>query len=102
MAYENYESLRIRVDAGIARLTMDHPPINLLDLTLIAELDRIGREVEADDSVRVVVLDSADPEFFAAHQGTGFKGSGQRSHGRWLINRVSGHPAPKHPDREHR
>jgi enoyl-CoA hydratase/carnithine racemase len=67
MAYENYESLRIRVDAGIARVTMDHPPINLLDLTLIAELDRMGREVEADDSVRVVVLDSADPEFFAAH-----------------------------------
>ncbi len=44
---------------------MDHPPVNLLDLTLIAELDRIGREVEADDSVRVMVLDSADPEFFA-------------------------------------
>ncbi len=67
MAYENYESLRVRLDDGIARVTMDHPPINLLDLTLIAELDRIGREVEVDDSVRVVVLDSADPEFFAAH-----------------------------------
>jgi enoyl-CoA hydratase/carnithine racemase len=67
MAYENYESLRIRIDDGIARVTMDHPPVNLLDLTLIAELDRISREVEADDSVRVVVLDSADPEFFAAH-----------------------------------
>ena len=67
MAYENYEALRIRIDDGIARVTMDHPPVNLLDLTLIAELDRIGREVEADDSVRVIVLDSADPEFFAAH-----------------------------------
>jgi enoyl-CoA hydratase/carnithine racemase len=67
MAYENYEALRIGVEGGIARVTMDHPPINLLDLTLIAELDRVGRELEADDSVRVVLLDSADPEFFSAH-----------------------------------
>jgi enoyl-CoA hydratase/carnithine racemase len=67
MAYDDYQALRISVDGGIARVTMDHPPINLLDITLIFELGRIGREVEADDSVRVVVPDSADREFFAAH-----------------------------------
>ena len=67
MAYDSYEALRVRVDGGIARATIDHPPINLLDLPLIIELDRFSREVEADDAVRVVVLDSADPEFFAAH-----------------------------------
>jgi enoyl-CoA hydratase/carnithine racemase len=67
MAYDGYEALRITVAGGIARAAIDHPPINLLDLTLILELDRFGREVEADDTVRVVVLDSADPEFFAAH-----------------------------------
>jgi enoyl-CoA hydratase/carnithine racemase len=67
MAYADYQALRITVDEGIARATMDHPPINLLDITLILDLDRFGREVEADSSVRVVVLDSADPEFFAAH-----------------------------------
>jgi enoyl-CoA hydratase/carnithine racemase len=67
MAYDNYEALRIVVGQGIARATIDHPPINLLDLALIIELDRFGREVEADDAVRVVILDSADPEFFAAH-----------------------------------
>ena len=47
--------------------TIDHPPINLFDLALMLELDRLGREVEADDSVRVVVVDSADPDFFIAH-----------------------------------
>ncbi len=67
MAYEDYQALRISVDQRIARVTIDHPPINLLDLTLILELDRFGREVTADSSVRVVLLDSADPEFFAAH-----------------------------------
>ena len=67
MAYDNYQTLRISVDRGIARATIDHPPINLLDLALIIDLSRFSSEVEADDSVRVVILDSADPEFFAAH-----------------------------------
>jgi enoyl-CoA hydratase/carnithine racemase len=67
MAYDDYKALRIRVGGGIARATIDHPPINLLDGALIVELARFGLEVEADDSVRVVILDSADPEFFAAH-----------------------------------
>jgi enoyl-CoA hydratase/carnithine racemase len=30
-------------------------------------MDRVGREIEADPAVRVVVFDSADPEFFIAH-----------------------------------
>jgi enoyl-CoA hydratase/carnithine racemase len=67
VAYDNYQTLRISVDRGIARATIDHPPINLLDLALIIDLARFSSEVEADDSVRVVILDSADPEFFAAH-----------------------------------
>src|SRR5439155_427074 len=36
-------------------------------LALMRELDRIGKELEADDAVRVVVFDSADPDFFIAH-----------------------------------
>ena len=67
MAYDDYSCLRVRVEGGIARATIDHPPINLLDLALIVELDRFGRQVESDDSIRVLILDSADPEFFAAH-----------------------------------
>jgi len=67
MTYEGYEALRIAVGDGVARVTIDHPPINLFDLPLMLELDRFGREVEADESVRVVVADSADPDFFIAH-----------------------------------
>ena len=37
MTYESYETLRIRVDAGIARAT-----INLLDLPLILDIDCFG------------------------------------------------------------
>jgi enoyl-CoA hydratase/carnithine racemase len=67
MAYEGYECLRIRRDAGVAFVTIDHPPINLFDLALIQEMDRVGRELADDAEIRVVVLDSANPDFFIAH-----------------------------------
>jgi enoyl-CoA hydratase/carnithine racemase len=67
MTYDGYQALRIQVDGGVAFVTIDHPPINLLDLALIQELDRAGRALESDPAVRVVVLESADPEFFIAH-----------------------------------
>lgn len=47
--------------------TIDHPPINLLDLDLIAAFVNLGEEAVADDTVRVLVVDSADDEFWVAH-----------------------------------
>jgi enoyl-CoA hydratase/carnithine racemase len=47
--------------------TFDHPPINLIDRDTIGELDKLISELEADRDVRVVVFDSADPEYFLAH-----------------------------------
>src|SRR6059036_564189 len=67
MAYTGYECLEIRVDRRVATVTIDHPPINLFDLTLIQEMDRVGRELEADGDVRVAVFQSANPDFFIAH-----------------------------------
>jgi enoyl-CoA hydratase/carnithine racemase len=66
-AYQDYECLRISAAEGICRATIDHPPINLLDLDLILELGRLATEVAADEQVRVLIVDSADPDFFIAH-----------------------------------
>lgn len=66
MAYE-YQSLKVRVERGVAWVTIDNPPINLFDLTLMRDMDALGKEVEADGEVRVVVFQSANPEFFIAH-----------------------------------
>jgi enoyl-CoA hydratase/carnithine racemase len=62
-----YRCLRLETREGVATLTLDHPPINLFDAELIAEMDRAGRALEADPEVRVVVVRSADPDFFIAH-----------------------------------
>lgn len=67
MSYDDYECLRVEVDRGVATVTLDHPPINLFDLRLMREIDRLGRELEGDDASRVVVFQSADEEFFIAH-----------------------------------
>jgi enoyl-CoA hydratase/carnithine racemase len=67
MVYENLSALRVRVDKGVAFVTIDHGELNLMDLAMLTDLDRAGRELEADAAVKVVVLQSANPEFFVAH-----------------------------------
>jgi len=67
VAFEGYSCISVEVSEGVALATLDHPPINLFDAALMGEVDRLGRELETDDSVRVVVFQSANPEFFIAH-----------------------------------
>jgi enoyl-CoA hydratase/carnithine racemase len=67
MAFDGYETLKIRVDRGVAFVTIDNPPINLFDAKLMRDINRVGEEIERDDAVRVAVFDSANPEFFIAH-----------------------------------
>jgi len=66
MAYEGYTCFKIRMDRGVAFATIDHPPMNVLDVELLLEIDRIGQEIEADPKVKVVVFNSADPDYFVA------------------------------------
>lgn len=66
-AYSGYEALHVALDQGLATVTIGHPPLNVLDITLITELMRFTAAVRADEQVRVIVFQSADPEFFIAH-----------------------------------
>ena len=52
---------------GLWRATFDHPPINLIDPDTIEELAELIGAIETDPEVRVIVFDSADPDFFLAH-----------------------------------
>ena len=78
MRYSDYKCFRFGFDAGVAFVSIDHPPINLLDEVLSQEFDKLGRELEADEGVRVVVLQSALPDFFIAHSGLGRVGSASK------------------------
>jgi enoyl-CoA hydratase/carnithine racemase len=62
------QTLGVRVERRIARVTIDHGPINLMDATLVGELDQlVGWLAKQGDSVRVVIFQSAVPDFFLAH-----------------------------------
>jgi enoyl-CoA hydratase/carnithine racemase len=79
MVYSDYKCFRLRFDSGVAFVSIDHPPINLLDEELSLELDKLGKEIETDDSVRVMVLQSALPDFFIAHSGLGRVGAASKT-----------------------
>jgi len=49
------------------RATFDYPPINVIGPATILELDALISRLETDPSVRVIVFDSANPEFYLAH-----------------------------------
>ncbi|MGQ2952323.1 MAG: enoyl-CoA hydratase/isomerase family protein [Agrobacterium sp.] len=67
MTDTDFSRLRIsRVD-GIATITIDNPPVNVLDVTLMSEMRRFLLSVRDDPDTRVLVFQSADPEFFIAH-----------------------------------
>jgi enoyl-CoA hydratase/carnithine racemase len=66
-AYEGYRAVAVAVADGIATVTIDNGPINLFDLVLYPDMVRLAGELAADDDVRVVVLQSANPAFFIAH-----------------------------------
>ena len=66
MAYE-YELIQVELDAGVATATIDNPPINLITLQLFGELARLSQQIADDDAVRVLVMKSANPDFFLAH-----------------------------------
>lgn len=63
----DYTTLHVSQEAGIARVTLDNPPVNVLDVALMADLRHLMAELRDDESVRVIVFDSANPEFFVAH-----------------------------------
>ena len=56
-----------RTFPGQWTVTFSNPPINMFIPTTIVELAALITELEADPSVKVVVFQSANPDFFIAH-----------------------------------
>ena len=56
-----------RTHPGRWTITFSNPPINMFVPTTIVELGALMTDLEADSSVKVVVFQSANPDFFIAH-----------------------------------
>lgn len=71
MAYEQLQHIDVEVRAGVAWAVIDHPPVNLWDDAFTKDLVGLITGFGADDASRVLVLASADPDFFVAHADVG-------------------------------
>ncbi|MCP3102766.1 enoyl-CoA hydratase/isomerase family protein [Myxococcus sp. K15C18031901] len=67
MTQARYSKIHVSIDSGVARVTLDNPPVNVLDVALMKELRDFLADVRDLPSVRVIVFDSANPDFFIAH-----------------------------------
>jgi len=56
-----------RTYPGQWTITFSNPPINMFVPSTIVELGALMTDLEADSSVKVVVFQSANPDFFIAH-----------------------------------
>jgi enoyl-CoA hydratase/carnithine racemase len=60
-------TLKLKTERGVLFAEIAAPPMNLLGPELVRDLVTLIRLAEADDSVKVVVFKSADPDYFISH-----------------------------------
>ena len=66
MDYE-FDTLQIDIAGSVLTATINNPPVNVMTTPLYMDLVNFTSQVEQDDRIKVVVFDSADPDFFIAH-----------------------------------
>src|SRR6218665_626750 len=56
-----------KISDGYWKVTFNNPPINMFDTEFSKQLSALVDEMEADANLKVVVFESANPDFFVAH-----------------------------------
>jgi enoyl-CoA hydratase/carnithine racemase len=63
-----YRTLRVaRSDEGVLGVVIDAPPMNLIGPELVRDLVGLLGALKSDQETWVVVLESADPDYFVPH-----------------------------------
>ena len=57
----------IEETAAYWRVVFDYPPFNIVDATIYENLQDLLVRMDTDPSLRVVVFESANPDFYLAH-----------------------------------
>jgi enoyl-CoA hydratase/carnithine racemase len=65
---QSYDTLRVApTDEGVLAVVIDAPPMNLIGPELVRDLVSLLGELDSGEDTRVLVLESADPEYFVPH-----------------------------------
>jgi enoyl-CoA hydratase/carnithine racemase len=63
----DFETLKVRTEAAVLFAEIAAPPMNLLGPALVHDLVCLIQQAEADETTRVLVFKSADPDYFISH-----------------------------------
>ncbi len=66
-ASDDFACISIEVKDGVVEAVIDNPPINLITVDLYRDLARLPDFVESEPDARVLLIRSANPDFFIAH-----------------------------------
>lgn len=72
MAYEDFKTFSVKMDEAIALVTFDFPPVNVQGIPMLNDLNSLCSKLEKDDTLKVVVFQSAHSEIFVCHADTNF------------------------------
>ena len=94
-----YETLIVEREEGVAIVTLNRPPANAINHTLVMELGQVLDELESDAIVGAIVLTGAGDRIFCggADLGEGFSGGALEKHikqGQDLTRRMEQFPKP--------
>lgn len=64
---EKFETFHVSNQRGVARVTIDNGAVNVISLQMMRELTAFLDAVKDDATTRVVIFQSANPDFFIAH-----------------------------------
>ena len=62
-----FQTIKLREEGAVLTVTLANPPINLMTGLMVQELFQLTGYLMGNRSIKVVIVDSADPDFFIAH-----------------------------------
>ena len=75
----SYETLTLSTRGRVVSVCIDNPPVNVITRELLIDLLKATEEIAADDETTVLVLESANPDFFMAHFDVSLLLAGERA-----------------------
>src|SRR5277367_5261178 len=62
-----FETLKVSKEGGVLFVDIAAPPMNLLGPEMVRDLVSLIQQSEPDNSIKVLVFKSADPDYFISH-----------------------------------
>ena len=70
MDYKNFQTFTAKQTGGILTIDINFGPVNVQGQEMLADLSSLCLRLERDRSVKVVVFESSNPDYWVCHYDT--------------------------------